>query len=146
MVHKHHILKGEVIQTMKLAVRFNRIQAEREDGKDFNRNTILEYPMDLYIQEVKQEDDDRVIISFMLQTKTSPEIANFTLSGSLIVEGTEDEIEVVTTPRAKGPPQVWKHIYQESMNILTVLAGVIEIPFPTQKIGGEIAVDSQSYR
>ena len=122
---------------MKLSVTFNHIQAEKENGKEFKRDTVIEYPVDLYIQEVRQEDD-RATISFRLQTKTNPDIANFTLSGNLLLEGTGDEVEIWTAPSANGPPKVWKHIYEESMNLLTVLAKVIEVPFPTPKIGGMI--------
>ncbi|MFH0896675.1 MAG: hypothetical protein V1850_01320 [Candidatus Bathyarchaeota archaeon] len=130
---------------MKLSVTFNHIQAEREDSKDLSRDATIEYPVDMYIQEVKKEGSNRTVISFRLQTKTSPEIASFSLAGNLLLEGTEDEIDVLTTPSAKGPPQIWKYVYQESMNILTVLANVIDIPFPTPKIGGEIAVDARNY-
>jgi len=130
---------------MKLLLNFNHIQAAREASKDFERDTTIEYPMDLYIQGVKKENDNRAIISFRLQTTTNPEVASFTLSGDLLLEGTGEEVEIWTTPSTKGPPKVWKHIYQESMNILTVLAKVIDIPFPTPKIGG-IEIDHKSYQ
>lgn len=129
---------------MRLAINFNQIKAEREGLNEVTRDTTIEYPVDLYIQEIKQEDNNRAIISFKLQTKTNPDIANFALSGNLFLEGTEEEVEVWITPSAKGPPKVWKHIYQESMNILTVLANVIDIPFPTPKIG-EVEIDNKNY-
>ncbi len=125
---------------MKMLISFNHIQAEREDVRDISRDTTIDYPIDMYIQEVKKEANTRTLISFKLQTKTNPEIAAFTLAGNLLMEGTEEEIEAITAPSTKGPPQVWKHIYQESMNILSVLANVIDIPFPTPKIGGEIEI------
>ena len=130
---------------MKISINFNHIQAAREDLKDISRDTTIEYPVDLYIQEVKHDGEDRAVISFKLETKTSPDVANFTLSGNLLLEGSEDEVGMWTTPAANGPPKVWRHIYQESMNILTVLANVIDIPFPTPKIGG-IEVDNKSYQ
>jgi hypothetical protein len=129
---------------MKQLLSFDRIQAEREDVKDLGRDAAIEYTVDVYIQEVKRETKNRTTISFIIQTKTNPEFANFTLCGNLFLEGTEDEIEVLTVPSSKGPPQVWKNIYQESMNILTVLANVIDIPFPTPRIGGEIAIDDRN--
>jgi hypothetical protein len=130
---------------MKLLFSFDHIQAEIKDTKDLSRDTSIAYTVDVYVQEVKRETKNRTIISFKLQTKTNPEFANFTLSGNLLLEGTEDEIEVLTAPSSKGPPQAWKHIYQESMNISTVLAKVLDIPFPTPKIGGEIAIDDRSF-
>lgn len=125
---------------MKLLLNFHHVKAEREVSKDFGRDTIIEYPVDLYIQEVKQEDDTRAIVSFRLQTTTNPEIASFTLSGDLLLVGTEEEVATWTTPSRREPPKVWRHIYQESMNILTILAKVIDVPFPTPKIG-EITIE-----
>lgn len=124
---------------MKMTLNINHIQAERENGKDLERDTSVEYPMDLYIQGVKQGESNSASVSFKLQTISSPEIANFTLSGELIMIGTEEEIEAWTMSSKEGPPKVWKHIYQESMNIMTVLAKVIDVPFPTPKVG-EITV------
>jgi len=125
---------------VKLVMNFHHVQAEREASKDFERGTAIEYPVDLYIQEVRQEDDSRAVVSFRLETTTNPEIASFTLSGDLLLMGTEEEIAIWTTTSGREPPKVWKHIYQESMNILTVLAKVVEVPFPTPKIGG-IVID-----
>ncbi len=130
---------------MKVSLDFNHIQAEREETEDINRDTAIEYPIDLYIKEVRKEDDNKAIISFKLQTKTHPDIASFTLAGTLLVEGTKEEVNILITPSPRDPPKVWKHIYQESMNILTVLAKVIDVPFPTPKVGG-IEVDHKSYQ
>jgi hypothetical protein len=130
---------------MKLLFSFNHIQAERKDAEGLSRDATIEYPVDMYIQQVKRETKNRTTISFRLQTKTNPEFANFALSGDLLLEGTEDEIEVLITPSSKGPPQVWKHIYQEGMNILTVLANIIDLPFPTPRAGGEIAIDNRNF-
>ena len=128
---------------MKLQMNFNHIKAERESGKEFTRDTIIEYPVDLYIKEVQQEDD-RTVVSFKMQTKTNPETANFTLSGDLLLEGTEEEVGVWTTPSTRSPPKVWKHIYQESMNILSVIAKLIDVPFPTPEMGG-IKIEHGNY-
>lgn len=129
---------------MKLDINFGHIQAARGDLKEFGRDMTIEYPVNRYIQEIKREDNNRAIISFKLQTKTNSDIANFALSGNLFLEGTEEEAEVWITPSAKGLPKAWKHIYQESMNILTVRVNVIDIPFPTPKIG-EVEIDNKNY-
>ncbi len=130
---------------MELSLNFHQIQAEREGRKEFGRDLVIEYPMDLYIQGVKHEDDGKAVVSFRLQTTASPDVASFILAGDLSLSGTEEEVRLWTTPTREGPPKVWRHIYQEGINILTVLAKVIDVPFPIPEIGG-ITVDNQSYK
>jgi len=125
---------------MKMLLNFNQVQAEREPSKDFGRDSTIEYPMDLYIQSVKKEEDKKTVVSFRLQTTTSPEIASFTLTGDILLMGTDEEVEDWTMHTGREPPKVWKYIYQESMNILAIMAKVIEVPFPIPEIGG-ITID-----
>lgn len=125
---------------MKLSINYNHLQAEKNSNLDINRNSTVEYPMDLYIQNMEQIGENHVIIPFSLKTSTQPEIANFTITGELFVEGTPDEVLAFIEPIGKDPPKVWRKIYQESVNLLTVLAKVIEVPFPAPKMGG-ITVD-----
>ena len=125
---------------MKTELTFNCLQAERDANKEL-RDGRLDYPMDLFIKEVKRIDDKRAVVTFTLNSATNPEVASFSISGELLVEGTADEVSAAISPTGKEPPTVWKNIYHESVNIMMVLAKVIEVPFPTPNIGG-LVVDS----
>lgn len=126
---------------MRMVVNINHIRAEKGSDDDLERQSIVEYPMDLYIREVKETGLGRVSIPFSLETKTSPQVASFMVSGELLVSGSEEEVEALTAPTGREPPKVWKMIYQETVNILSVLARVIEVPFPAPNMGG-VTVDS----
>jgi len=123
---------------MKTTLTFNHLQAERDPNKDLERHMELEYPMDLFIEDVKRIGDSRAVVSFTLRAATNPEVASFSISGELYVEGSADEVSSAITPAGREPPMIWKSIYHESVNIMMVLAKVIEVPFPIPKIGGLI--------
>jgi len=114
---------------MKLVMNLKGFHAEKRAEDDLERRTTLEYPMYLYIQGIRQIGESRAIVPFSLKTVTHPEVASFNISGELLIEGSMEEIETLINPAGKQPPKVWKKIYQESVNILTVLANVIEVPF-----------------
>jgi hypothetical protein len=119
---------------MKTILTFNCLQAERDANKKL-RDERFEYPMDLYIKEVKRIDDKRAVVAFTLNSSTKPEVASFSVSGDLCIEGTAEEVSSAIAPIGKDPPVIWKNIYHECVNIMTVLAKFIEVPFPTSNIG-----------
>ena len=121
---------------MKTEVEFTTLQAERETGKKIKRFEALEYPMDLYIQEVQRVAASKAVVPFTLQTVTKPEVASFTVHGVMAMEGTADEVDDWITPRDSQPPKVWQDVYQAAANVLAVMAKVLEVPFPMPQIGG----------
>ena len=125
---------------MKTILSFNALQAEKDANRGMGTRR-LEYPMDLIIKEVKRLDDARAVVSFTLSSATNPEVASFSISGELSIEGSVDEVSAAMSPEGREPPSIWKSIYQESVNVMMILAKVIEVPFPTPNIGG-LTVDS----
>ena len=121
---------------MKCEIEFTTLQAEREMRKRTHRFEALEYPMDLYIQEVQRVAASKAVVPFTLQTVTKPEVASFTVHGVMAMEGTADEVDDWITPRDGQPPKVWRDVYQAAANVLAVMAKVLEVPFPMPQIGG----------
>ena len=121
---------------MKREIEFTTLQAEREMRKKIHRYEALEYPMDLYIQEVQRVAAKKAVVPFTLRTVTKPEVASFTVHGVMAMEGTADEVDDWITPRDSQPPKVWQDVYQAAANVLSVMAKVLEVPFPMPQIGG----------
>jgi hypothetical protein len=121
---------------VKREIEFTTLQAEREMRKKTHRYEALEYPMDLYIQEVQRVAARKAVVPFTLQTVTKPEVASFTVHGVMAMEGTADEVDDWITPQGGQPPKVWQDVYQAAANVIAVMAKVLEIPFPTPQIGG----------
>jgi hypothetical protein len=121
---------------MKREIEFTTLQAERETRKRITRYGTLEYPMDLYIQEVQRVAASRAVVPFTLKTVTKPEVASFTVHGVMSMEGTADEVDDWIAPHDSQPPKVWQDVYQATANVLAVMAKVLEVPFPMPKIGG----------
>ena len=121
---------------MKTEVEFTTLKAERETRKKITRFEELEYPMDLYIQEVQRTTDSKAIVPFTLKTVTKPEVASFTVHGIMSMEGTTDEMDDWITPHDSQPPKVWRDVYQAAANVIAVMAKILEVPFPMPTIGG----------
>lgn len=119
---------------MKTETQVNLLTVKREVTQDNMRTANLEFPMDLYIQEVKREGTKRAIVSFTFKAVTNPEFASFTISGTMSLEGKPVEIEEWITPIKGEPPKVWKHVYKETVGILNVLAKAVNTPFPVAEI------------
>jgi hypothetical protein len=115
---------------MKTVLSFNYLQAERDANKRLS-DMRLEYPMDLFIEQVKLVDNRKALISFKMKSGTRPEVASFSVSGELRVEGTPEEISSALMQVNDNPPAIWKDIYRDSINSLISLAKIIDIPFPS---------------
>lgn len=115
---------------MKTVLSFNYLQAERDANRRLS-DMRLEYPMDLFIEQVKLIDNRKAIISFKMKSATSPEVASFSVSGELRAEGTPEEISSALMQVNDDPPAIWKDIYRDCINVLISLAKIIDIPFPS---------------
>ena len=119
---------------MKTETQVNLLTVQREVNQDNMRTADLEFPMDLYIQEVKREGTKRAIVSFTFKAVTNPEFASFIISGTMSLEGKPVEIEEWITPVRGEPPKVWKQVYKETVGILNVMAKAVNTPFPVAEI------------
>lgn len=119
---------------MHTETQFNLLNVQREVNRDLIRNAKLEFPMDLYIKEVKREGKDRAIVAFTFKTVTDPEFASFTVSGTMSMDGKPAEIEEWITPVDSEPPKVWQHVYKETVAILAIMAKAVNTPFPIAEI------------
>jgi len=115
---------------MKTVLSFNYLQAERDANRRLS-DMRLEYPMDLFIEQVKLVDNRKALISFKMKSATRPEVASFSVSGELRVEGTPEEISSALMQVNDNPPAIWKDIYRDCINALISLAKIIDIPFPS---------------
>ena len=117
-------------ENLKTVLSFNYLQAERDANRRL-RDMRLEYPMDLFIEQVKLIEDRKAIISFTMKSATNPEVASFSVTGELRVEGTPEEISSALTQVDENPPAIWKDIYRDGVKVMVSLAKIIDIPFPS---------------
>lgn len=112
-----------------IVLRYHRIQALRESDSQITETVSLEYPIDLFIREIKEVEDSVVEVSFMLQSKSRPKLATFTLSGNISISGSRNQILYWITPIGIQPPPIWRYIIQQSLSRMIHLARDIEVPF-----------------
>jgi len=111
-------------------VKFNCVRAEKDSGRVSERNG-LEYPLDLFINEVRRIGDTKAVVAFTLHSSAKAGMVTLQIAGDMELQGSQDEISSAITSSGKEPPVIWKTIYEESHKILVLLAKMIDVPSPT---------------
>ena len=115
---------------MNNVVKFNCVRAEKDSGRVSERNG-LEYPLDLFINEVRRIGDTKAVVVFTLRSSAKAGMVSLQIAGDMELQGSQDEISSAITSSGKEPPVIWKTIYEESHKILVLLAKMIDVPSPT---------------
>lgn len=114
---------------MNTHVRFHSIRAEKDSRNDFEKNGS-EYPLDLFINEVRRIDDSNAVVAFTLSSSAKMGLASFLIAGEMQLQGSRNEISAAVSSSGREPPSIWKSIYDEGYRMLIALAKLIEVPFP----------------
>jgi hypothetical protein len=111
------------------AITFKCIRAEKDSQSDFEKD-MSEYPLDLFIDEVRRIGDAKAIVSFTLRSSAKTGLASFHIAGEMHLQGSQSEISAAVSSSGKEPPSIWKSIYDESYKMLIALAKLIDVPLP----------------
>ena len=107
------------------------LDVKREADTPIDSRRTLEFPMDLYIENIRRESEDAARITYTLKATSNPPLVSFTISGILHLNGNKTDVDRAITPPDNGPPKIWQQIYQENTQLLMMLASIINVPFPT---------------
>ena len=110
------------------------LDVKREADVSIDRLSTLEFPMDLYIENIRRDSEDAALITYTLKTTSNPPLVSFTISGILHLNGDKTDVDRAITPPDNGPPKIWQQIYQENTQLLVMLASIINVPFPTPDV------------
>jgi hypothetical protein len=82
--------------------------------------------------EEAERGEDSVTLNFQMIMDTEPGIAKFSVDGSAKVRGTSEEIEqMLSADPETNVPFVFTRIYQQVYAVIFMLAGTIEVPYPS---------------
>jgi len=85
---------------------------------------------------VNMEEADRrsdaVKLNFQMNMETEPAIVKFTIEGTVTVTGEITEIEkMLSADPQSGVPHVFTRVYQEVYAVIFLLAGNLDVPYPS---------------
>ena len=126
-VDKNEMVGVSAEDSVKVSIRFTKIEAVREGDSPFNE---LQYPIDMNVSEAIKRPDNSAIIHFSIKVATDPKIALFLVEGDAIIKGPAGSIHSLTVPEENSPPLIWKAIYREAMIVVTTFSNLFNIPPP----------------
>jgi hypothetical protein len=82
--------------------------------------------------EEAERNEDSVKLNFQMIMDTEPAIAKFSIDGAAVIRGSSEEIEHMLSPDPEtNVPYVFTRIYQQVYAVIFMLAGTIEVPYPS---------------
>ena len=95
------------------------------------QNTPVVFSFSVNMEETDRKDDS-VKLNFSMTMDTEPAIAKFTVEGAAFVSGDASDIEKMLSadPQNNVPP-VFTKIYQQVYSVIFMLAGTIDVPYPS---------------
>lgn len=106
------------------------ITAQKTDD-NATRSTPVVFNFGVNMDE-SDHGNDSLTLSFHMTMDTDPAIAKFIIDGSAIIKGDAGEVEkMLASDPQTDVPVVFTKIYQEVYAVLFLLAGQIDVPYPS---------------
>ena len=117
-------------QSSEVVTRIRNVTAQKLDEK-CNHNTPVIFDFGANLEE-SERSSDGVTLNFQMTMETEPSIAKFNVEGSAVVTGEESEIEKLLSPDPQtNVPFVFTRIYQTVYSVIFMLAGTVDVPYPS---------------
>ena len=100
-----------------------------EEKANHNTPVVFEFGVNL---EESERAIDSIVLGFKMKMDAEPAIVRFIVEGTTTVNGEEGEIEKLLSPDPQtGVPIVFTSIYQSVYSVIFMLAGTVDVPYPS---------------
>jgi hypothetical protein len=121
---------SEVREEADVNIFMKAISAQKLDERA-NHNTPVIFSFSVNMEETERKADSAKI-NFQMTMGTEPSIARFSVEGTAEVAGEPAQIDAsLTADRETHVPAVFTKIYQQAYSIVFMLAGTIDVPYPS---------------
>ena len=117
-------------QPAEVVTRIRNVAVQKLDAKsDHNTPVIFDFGANL---EESERASDSVTLNFRMTMETEPSIAKFVVEGNATINSEESEIEkLLSADPETNVPHVFTRIYQTVYSVIFMLAGTIDVPYPS---------------
>jgi len=121
---------SERLREAEVNTRIRVISAQKMDERS-NHNTPVVFNFGVNMEEADRKNES-VTLNFQMTMGTEPAIAKFAIEGTATVSGEGSEIEkaLAANPQT-NVPEVFTRIYQQVYSVVFMLAGTIDVPYPS---------------
>ena len=117
-------------QTSEVATKIRNIAVQKLDDKATHKTPVIfEFGANL---EEADRSSESVTLGFKMTMDTEPSIAKFAVEGSATINAEESELEkLLSADPETNVPYVFTRIYQTVYSVIFMLAGTIDVPYPS---------------
>jgi hypothetical protein len=117
-------------QSAEVVTKIRNVAVQKLDEKS-NHNTPVIFDFGANLEEADRSSES-VTLNFKMTMDTEPTIAKFAIEGSATINGEESEIEkLLSADPETNVPYVFTRIYQTVYSVIFMLAGTIDVPYPS---------------
>ena len=130
-----------VAESLDLVTSVRRVTSEKLDP-NATRETLVVFNLNVKMDEAERKDDF-VKLNFEIMLDSDPAIVNFIVDGSTTLRGDAHTIEKMLSPDPQTQvPQVFTRIYQQVYSVVFLLAGTLNVPYPSPALLKRIHVQT----
>ena len=117
-------------QSTDVITKIRNVSSQKSDEKATHSTPVV-FSFSVNMEEVDRTSES-VKLNFQMVMDTEPQIAKFSIDGTSIVTGDSAEIEkMLAADPQTNVPQIFTRIYQQVYSVLFLLAGTIDVPYPS---------------
>jgi hypothetical protein len=117
-------------QPAEVITKIRNIAVQKLDDKA-THNTPVIFDFGANLEEADRTSDS-VVLNFRMTMDTEPAIAKFVVEGATTITAEEAEIEkLLSADPETDVPYVFTRIYQTVYSVIFMLAGTIDVPYPS---------------
>ena len=116
------------LKDVQINVQYKHVEAYRSAKLD---DMSPKYAFSIYLGEVIDSCSANVYLPFMVDVETKPEGAFFKIKGKIFINGPRKVVKKLIESKDNEPPEIWSRVYEETLKLLSSLAGSIQVPPPT---------------
>jgi hypothetical protein len=117
-------------QPAEVATKIKNIAVQKLDEKA-THNTPVIFDFGANLEEADRSSES-VTLTFRMTMDTEPAIAKFLVEGSATINAEDSEIEkLLSADPETNVPYVFTRIYQTVYSVIFMLAGTIDVPYPS---------------
>ena len=117
-------------QSAEVMTRIRDIVVQKIDEKA-NHNTPVVFDFGANLEE-SERSANSAVLNFKLNMDTEPAIAKFAVEGTATIIGEEAAIEsLLSADPETNVPYVFMRIYQTIYSVIFMLAGTVDVPYPS---------------
>jgi hypothetical protein len=114
----------------KIVTKITSVSAQKTDDTA-NHDTQVAFNFGVNMDQSEQRSD-YVKLTFNMSMDTDPSVAKFVIEGTAMVQGEPGEIDkALSADPQTNVPVVFTKIYQEAYAVIFLLAGQIDVPYPS---------------